>query len=346
MNLQQVTEELATELARPVLVIGLDESRLASSNPDASDGSNHVVVPIRGGSGPLAFFWLDAEGQPPLSASDFSLIDAGAGIARDLLTDDPAARPGSTRELTMAHLLDDDPAVRRAAFADAVTHRWIDRGGRTVVRALLVDEAVGGLQQVSLGRHLAARTPSHTTFIRERDSVVYLVTRDGRTDNDLDRWIRDESTRVGVPVVAIGSAHHDPASDDLFEAAAEARIAADLTAALPELQPASSIEELGGWVMLQSVSASPRRLADISPAADILCRAGDALQRQTIETYLDAGGQARTACERLHIHRTTLYYRLDNMPEVVKDALADGMKRSTLHLALKLIRYWEASGAI
>ena len=47
MNLQQVTEELATELARPVLVIGLDESRLASSSPSASDGSNHVVVPIR-----------------------------------------------------------------------------------------------------------------------------------------------------------------------------------------------------------------------------------------------------------------------------------------------------------
>jgi sugar diacid utilization regulator len=54
----------------------------------------------------------------------------------------------------------------------------------------------------------------------------------------------------------------------------------------------------------------------------------------------------KAACEVLFIHRTTLYYRLEKMPEVVREALADGMKKSTLHLALKLIRLWEASGRV
>ena len=45
-----------------------------------------------------------------------------------------------------------------------------------------------------------------------------------------------------------------------------------------------------------------------------------------------------TACKQLHIHRTTLYYRLENMPASVRDALEDGLKRSTLHLSLKLLR--------
>jgi hypothetical protein len=64
------------------------------------------------------------------------------------------------------------------------------------------------------------------------------------------------------------------------------------------------------------------------------------VRRETVETYLDAGCNVVVACERLHIHRTTLYYRLDTMPEVVRDALADGLKRSTLHLSLKLLRLW------
>ncbi|MFZ8477397.1 helix-turn-helix domain-containing protein, partial [Staphylococcus aureus] len=52
-------------------------------------------------------------------------------------------------------------------------------------------------------------------------------------------------------------------------------------------------------------------------------------------------GRASVACQRLHIHRTTLYYRLEQMPEVVREALADGLQRSTLHLTLKLLRLWD-----
>jgi hypothetical protein len=70
--------------------------------------------------------------------------------------------------------------------------------------------------------------------------------------------------------------------------------------------------------------------------------AGDEVQRQTIEAYLDEAGRAPDTCARLHIHRTTLYYRLEHMPSAVREALADGLQRSTLHLALKTARLWEA----
>jgi DNA-binding PucR family transcriptional regulator len=65
-----------------------------------------------------------------------------------------------------------------------------------------------------------------------------------------------------------------------------------------------------------------------------------------VETYLDVSGNVVAACELLFVHRTTLYYRLEKMPPVVREALADGMKRSTLHLSLKLIRMWEATGRL
>ncbi|PVZ93478.1 hypothetical protein DDQ50_15730 [Amnibacterium flavum] len=274
------------------------------------------------------------------------MLDAAAGIARVLLAEDSSSTAAGTREESMRLLLDDDPRTRRAAFADAVSRRWIERGGRTVVRAIIIDNGVGRLRRATFARHIAAATPAHSTVIRDHDSVLYLVTRDGRSGVDLDAWIREESVRFDVTVAGIGSAHLDPLATDLGDAAEQARVAADLSAALPDLLPGSSIDELGGWVMLHAVTADSRRLSDISPAAELLYRASDPLQRETIETYLDAGGHARAACEKLHIHRTTLYYRLDNMPPVVRDALDDGMKRSTLHLALKLARLWEATGAI
>ncbi|WP_244231612.1 MULTISPECIES: helix-turn-helix domain-containing protein [unclassified Rathayibacter] len=35
------------------------------------------------------------------------------------------------------------------------------------------------------------------------------------------------------------------------------------------------------------------------------------------------------ACAILHIHRTTLYYRLENLPPAVRAALDDGLQRCT-----------------
>ena len=346
MNLQQVAAQLSDELDRSVVVVGLDDRELAASAPAATGELNRLAVPIRGGAGTIASFWLESDKRPPLSSTDYALIDAAAGIARDLLSDGREARPGSNRDTTMSSLLDDDLVVRREAFTEAVARRWVDRGRRTVVRAVMVDDTVGTLQRVAFGRHLAAATASHTTFVREHESVVYLVSRETGAASDLESRIRAESARLGVRVLAVGSARHDPSTDDLGDTAKQARVAAELTAALPELQPAKDIADLGGWVLLHAVPPGSKRLADISPAAELLCRAGDRVQRETIETYLDAGGQARAACERLHIHRTTLYYRLDNMPAIVKDALNDGMKRSTLHLTLKLIRLWEETGVL
>ena len=98
--------------------------------------------------------------------------------------------------------------------------------------------------------------------------------------------------------------------------------------------------------LLASASANPDALRIISPAADVLYSQTDDTQRLTVETYLDVGANVVAACRILFVHRTTLYYRLERMPPIVKDALDDGVKRSTLHLALKLIRLWESTGRL
>ena len=50
------------------------------------------------------------------------------------------------------------------------------------------------------------------------------------------------------------------------------------------------------------------------------------------------GCDAKATYERLHIHRATLYYRLQKVEKVTGVNLADGNDRLALHLGFKLSR--------
>jgi len=241
-------------------------------------------------------------------------------------------------------LLDDDEAIRRSTYDRALRERWVQRERGTVLRAVVVDAAVSDSEKIEFARRLGHMRPVPSHFVALRAGTLMLVGAPG--DPGHDELIVQEGARRGIRVLGIGSASPLPGADDLLRAADEATIAASLAAAMPQFHPAVDASELGGWLLLASASALPSHLHIISPAAHALYSRGDENQRLTIETYLDVGANVVAACQILFVHRTTLYYRLERMPEVVREALDDGVKRSTLHLALKLIRLWEATGRL
>jgi hypothetical protein len=250
------------------------------------------------------------------------------------------ATPG--REEALLDLLADDESRRRSAYERARRHRWFHLDAGTVVRAILIDAAVSDAESTAFAQRLSRLRPVPAFFSRRRSNLLFVI--GPPSDGDLDALILREAESRGIRVLGIGSASPDRDATDLGDAADEAALAATLAAALPQFHPAVDARELGGWLLLASAAATPSGLATLSPAADALCRHTDQSQRVTIETYLDVGANVVAACDLLFLHRTTLYYRLDRMPQVVKEALADGFARSTLHLALKLVRLWESTG--
>ncbi|WP_369334353.1 helix-turn-helix domain-containing protein [Nonomuraea deserti] len=58
----------------------------------------------------------------------------------------------------------------------------------------------------------------------------------------------------------------------------------------------------------------------------------------TLETHLDLGCDVQRTAASLHLHRTTVYYRLGRIAGVLGADLRDGLTRSHLHLALKARR--------
>ncbi|MCL8026869.1 PucR family transcriptional regulator [Nocardioides bruguierae] len=76
----------------------------------------------------------------------------------------------------------------------------------------------------------------------------------------------------------------------------------------------------------------------VPPVLDRLAEDPHGQLLETLEAFLECGGSGSAAATRLHVHRTTLYYRLDRIREVSGLDLDDGDVRLELHLGLLVRR--------
>jgi PucR C-terminal helix-turn-helix domain len=99
-----------------------------------------------------------------------------------------------------------------------------------------------------------------------------------------------------------------------------------------------SWDALGAWRLITDAPAS-LRVAEIHPGAEALAAHPRASLMTTARVVLDHGGDIAAAAGALHVHRTTLYYRLDRIQELTGVDLRAGAGRTDLQLALWLAAY-------
>jgi hypothetical protein len=56
--------------------------------------------------------------------------------------------------------------------------------------------------------------------------------------------------------------------------------------------------------------------------------------RDTLRRFLDAAGDAAQVAQQLHVHRSTVYYRLTRAEQLLGVSLSDGRARTAVHLCL------------
>jgi PucR C-terminal helix-turn-helix domain len=97
-------------------------------------------------------------------------------------------------------------------------------------------------------------------------------------------------------------------------------------------------DALGSWHL---IAAAPPDLAvaDIHPGAEVLARQGRPDLMITARTVLDHGGDIARAAAQLHIHRTTLYYRIERIEALTGVNLKTSPQRDDLHMALRLAAF-------
>jgi hypothetical protein len=102
-------------------------------------------------------------------------------------------------------------------------------------------------------------------------------------------------------------------------------------------------DALGAWRLVVEAPESVT-VAAIHPGAEVLAGSPRADLLTTARVLLDSGGDAVTAARALHVHRTTLYYRIDRIQELIGVDLRSGADRTDLQLALWLAAYRSVGG--
>lgn len=116
-----------------------------------------------------------------------------------------------------------------------------------------------------------------------------------------------------------------------------ARLAVKVAAVVPSVGDIARWRELGVFRALAQLPADAAESA-LDPRVAALFAAGDEALVRTLETYLDLGCDVKAASARLHLHRATLYYRLDKAGRLCGINLRDGNDRLAVHLGFKLAR--------
>ena len=104
------------------------------------------------------------------------------------------------------------------------------------------------------------------------------------------------------------------------------------------LLPRPAWDALGSWHLI--ATAPPGlAVADIHPGAEVLARQARPDLMVTARTVLDRGGDIARAAAQLHIHRTTLYYRIERIEALTGVNLKTSPQRDDLHMALRLAAF-------
>ena len=160
--------------------------------------------------------------------------------------------------------------------------------------------------------------------------LVAITTADALAD------LRRSVLALSGPPLAVGTCGDAAALADVHASLGNAQYAAYVAARVPRFARAADWASLGVYAAFQYLYRDPSAPERICPGVGVLLDEQAGTYRQTIRCYLECGAQAQQAAAQLHIHRTTLYWRLARVAELVPLDLRRGEDRLKLHLALTL----------
>lgn len=118
----------------------------------------------------------------------------------------------------------------------------------------------------------------------------------------------------------------------------QAMLAAKAAQAVPSLGDLPRWRDLGVFRTLVQLPLDETTESGLDPRLTLLLRSDDEPVVATLETYLDLACDAKAAAAHLHLHRGTLYYRLQKAERMAGIDLRNGDDRLAIHLGFKLAR--------
>lgn len=228
-----------------------------------------------------------------------------------------------------------------AAGNDLVAQGFLGAGAHTTVvlttgpdRARMLSPGQRLTMEDTLAE-LARQVPGKSCGAVLDDRAVAVVPHPPDPDK-----LADTLTRVAAGALAAGVGGPRDGVDEMRGSHHEAAVAARAAWLDPAgYGPVARWAGLGIDRLLLQLPLHAITAADLPEPVQQLLAAGTGPDLPaTLDCYLDAGGDAQETARRLNLHRSSLYYRLDRIRELVGVDLADGTVRRELHVGLRVAR--------
>lgn len=307
-----------------------------------------VCVPIRW-QGELLGFLVVMDSDGSLTTAETAEIVASAETIKPHLAEEH--RPsGRAEEQLVRDITQDIPAVRRRALADLAAAGRVHASA--FVAAIVVtirgpvDQAVEAHAALALREAVGLPAPpaasQRWSSVADGRGLVLLIGTSALTDtvvaahaerlvahaNSLSAGRFSAVSGIGPTLEGLEFAHESAELGELAGQAASLGLAHE-TARWTDLGP------LGPLLRIPADQVTRRALPAETQALLKADRDGTLLA--TLRAYLDSGGSAPTAATALRVHRTTLYYRLSRIEELLALDLSDGRTRLSLHVGITLL---------
>lgn len=258
-----------------------------------------------------------------------------ASVLSHLLSADSDLRVAAARQLTEQGIMSADSVhavvyVRRED--DAASSRWREQIGEALFE---LSRKVGhvGLVQAARPDHGVLLVPvagldDDRAAVEVAQEILAALARRPRTHPIDDRGQPRFIAGIGDPQ------RHLTAAVASYR---QAQLAATVAAAVPSVGDLARWADLGAFRMLAQIPVHDDCERSLDPRLVTLLGTDPELVR-TVEAYLDLAGDAKRTAEYLHLHRATLYYRLDKAQQLTGVDLRDGNDRLALHMSFKLAR--------
>lgn len=324
-----------------------------------------LVIPIRRRDRLLAFVMIIEGSAGDLPAALLAEAEQSAGLMADSLDEAHRQAEGSRarrRELLTA-LVDDRAEVRRAAVA-ATDPPFAEPGDRVTVLAVTASGTDPRQAPARLGTTIEAAVENLALSERPRPQcaargaaapvVTALVVtvapareRPGGADDArrLAHRVVGGVTELAGPATTVVAGLPDGPCEvgGMHEAWTRARVAAEGARRLPRLGPVTTWGELGVHRTLLRLSRPDLEAAVPPGLRELAGHDPRGVLRATLAAYLDEAGAAPATARRLNLHRTSLYYRLDQITARTGLDLHDGSARLDLHLGLRALELIESA---
>jgi purine catabolism regulator len=307
--------------------------------PEVGLQMERILAPIVVHSNIYGYVWIIADDRP-ISNLDSMAIEIGATIAALMLLHQEAIQSAeaSLKGGLLSQLIEGERG-REAILTDQALRYGVDLNQSFVV-LLVEDQDTGSPRLLHLYRRinsLAVANKWRAVVGQFAGEVLVLLSAKAdikQIAGSIDEGIGD--VRIGVSGVHRGA-------DRVGAAHQQCRDALTITRRLGNSERIVRFDDLGYLYALYRAGKESLLGNPFVTGLRKLAGEGQADLFNTLEAYLDAGGNGVKTAEILCIHRSTLNYRLERIHEISAWDLSDPGLRTNLQIALKLLRLFEVN---